>query len=218
VQIPGAIGVDANGDGLFEAFAGITTNAASAEIKGIELETFAILADGFSGEGSSLNFVGTLGYIDAKYKQFIDAFGNDVASFRAVQNTPKWTLSGTLNYATPLVGGLFNASTTLSYRSKTNEFETPSEFLDQPGYALWDASIVWTDGEDRYSIGLHAKNILNKEYIVSGHQSLAVNSTTGVILRNPTTGNPIAAVGREGFANAFYGNPRQVFVTAAIKF
>src|SRR3546814_14586483 len=63
-----------------------------------------------------------------------------VADQRAIQNTPKWTLSGTLDAAAPLASGMVNASTTLSYRSGTNQFETPNPFLDQPGYALWDRS------------------------------------------------------------------------------
>ena len=37
VQIPGSVGVDANGDGIFESFAGVTTNAAKANFKGIEV-------------------------------------------------------------------------------------------------------------------------------------------------------------------------------------
>ena len=81
-------------------------------------------------------------------------------------------MSGTLDFSTPLGGGELSAATTLSYRSKTFQFETPSPFLDQPGYALWDASLVWTSPNDRYTIGLHARNILNKEYITSGYHFL----------------------------------------------
>ena len=64
VQIPGSVGVDANGDGIFESFAGVTTNAAKANFKGIEVETFARFARDFAGDGSALSFTGTLGYID----------------------------------------------------------------------------------------------------------------------------------------------------------
>ena len=68
---------------------------------------------------------------------------------------------------------MLTASTTLSYRSKTFQFETPSPFLDQKGYALWDAALIWRDDDDRFSFGLNAKNILNKQYITSGYQFLA---------------------------------------------
>ena len=222
VQIPGSVGVDANNDGIFESFAGVTTNAAAAEIKGIELETFARIARDFAGPRSSLNFTGTLGYIDAKYKEYFAAIGTppvltDLSDIRAVQNTPEWTLSGTLDGSVEAGPGLLTASTTVSYRSETNQFETPSGLLDQEGYALWDASLVWSSDDERYSIGLHAKNILDKQYITSGYQFLAT-APDGTLLTNPTTGNYIPTLGREGIATVFYGNPRQVYLTAGLKF
>ena len=216
VQIPGSVGVDANGDGIFETFAGVTTNAAAAEIKGIELEAFATLARDFAGAGSAVNFSGTLGYIDAKYKKFVDAFGNDVANIRAIQNTPKWTLSGTLDGSIAAGPGLLSASTTVSYRSKTNQFEIPSPFLDQKGYALVDASLVWSDATDRYSVGLHAKNLFDKQYITSGYQFLQI-SPDGTPLRT-SAGALRSSLGREGVVTAFYGNPRQVYLTVGLKF
>src|SRR3546814_1527619 len=63
--------------------------------------------------------------IDAKYDRFVDAFGTDVASQRAFQNTPKWTLSGTLGAHIPVGDGAVDASTSLSYRSLTHQFEVP---------------------------------------------------------------------------------------------
>jgi iron complex outermembrane recepter protein len=215
VQIPGSVGVDANGDGIFESFAGVTTNAARAEIKGIELEASMRLARDFAGPRSAINFSGTLGYIDAEYKEFI-VNEVDVSNLRAIQNTPEWTLSGTLDGAVGVGGGLLSASTTVSYRSKTNQFEVPSPFLDQPGYALWDASLVWTDESDRYSFGIHAKNITDKQYITSGYQFL-LTAPDGTPLRT-AAGALRPSLGREGIVTAFYGNPRQVFATFGVKF
>lgn len=207
VQIPGSVGVDANGDGIFESFAGVTTNAGKARFKGVELETYMRFADGFAGSGSSLNFTGSLGYIDGKYHEFI-VNNVDVSDLRRIQNTPKWTAAGTLGALVPVGGGDLSLSTTASYRSKTNQFETPSVFLDQPGYTLIDASIVWTAPDDRFSLGVHGKNLTDKQYITSGYQfaTVAANGTV-----TPT-------LGREGVITAFYGNPRQVFVTGSVKF
>ncbi|MGH6781241.1 MAG: TonB-dependent receptor domain-containing protein, partial [Sphingomonadaceae bacterium] len=216
VQIPGSAGFDSNGDGVFDTFIGITTNAGKARMKGVEFEGLATLARDFAGAGSAITFNGTLGYIDAQYRQFIDNFGNDVANLRAIQNTPKWTLSGTLGLDLPVASGMLNASTTLSYRSKTNQFELPSPYLDQKGYALWDASLVWTSEGDRYSIGLHAKNILDKQYITSGYQFLAT-APDGTPLRTPA-GALRPTLGQEGVVTAFYGNPRQIFATVGLKF
>jgi iron complex outermembrane receptor protein len=209
VQVPGSVGVDANGDGIFESFIGITTNAGKARMKGVELEALATIARGFAGNGSALTFTGFLGYIDARYRKFIDASGLDVASLRAIQNTPKWTTSGTLGLALPAVGGMLNGSTAVSYRSLTHQFETPNPYLDQPGYALWDASLVWTAPGERWSLGVHAKNITDKHYITSGYNFVSINPTSGAI--TPT-------LGREGTLTAFYGNPRQIFATATLKF
>lgn len=217
VQIPGSVGVDNNGDGVFETFAGITTNASSARLQGVEIETFAGLARDFAGAGSALNFTGTLGYIDGKYLEFVNALGVDVADFRRIQNTPKWTASGTLALRLPVGEGDINASSTLAYRSKTNQFETPSPFLDQNGYALLDASIVWTAADERFSLGLHGKNLTDKQYKTSGYQFIAVNPTTGVPILT-AAGNVTPALGQEGVLTAFYGNPRQIFVTASVKF
>jgi iron complex outermembrane receptor protein len=216
VQVPGSVGAVING---VPTFVGVTTNAGSATFKGIEVEMVANLLR--ADNGSRLNFSGTLGYLDAQYDEFITNIPGqgpvDVADFRRIQNTPKWTLSGTLDYTTPLMGGDLSMSTTVSYRSKTFQFETPSPYLDQPGYALWDAHLVWTSADDRYTIGLHAKNILDEQYITSGYQFLVTNPTTGVPTLTPG-GNPIPSLGREGIATAFYGNPRQVFLSFGFNF
>jgi iron complex outermembrane receptor protein len=217
VQIPGSVGIDANNDGIFEGFSGVTTNAASATFKGIELETSARFAHDFAGAGSRMSFNGTLGYIDAQYDEFIGNLGTDVSDITDIQNTPSWTASGTLGALVPAGDGEVNFSTTLSYRSKTQQFEYPSPYLDQKGYALWDASLVYSFANDRYSIGVHGKNILDKRYKTSGYQFLATNPATGL----PVIGNnglPTPTLGREGVATVFYGNPRQIFVTGTVKF
>ena len=228
VQVPGSVGAVINN---IPTFVGVTTNAGKASFKGVEAEVVASLYRS-ADLASRLNFTGTLGYLDAQYDEFVtniagfDANGNatpgsrgqptDVADFRRIQNTPKWTTSGTLDYSTPAGAGELFASTTVSYRSKTFQFETPSPFLDQKGYALFDASLVWKSNGG-VSIGLHGKNLTNKEYRTSGYQFLAVNPVTGVPLRNGA-GNVIPSLGREGVVTAFYGNPRQVFLSLGYKF
>jgi iron complex outermembrane receptor protein len=216
VQVPGSVGAVING---VPTFVGVTTNAGKASFKGVEAEFVATLFR--NDAGSRLNFAGTIGYLDAKYDQFITNVPGkgpvDVADFRRIQNTPKWTTSGTLDFSTPMGGGELSASTTVSWRSKTNQFETPSPFLDQKGYALLDAHLVWTSPDDRYTIGLHGKNLTDKHYITSGYQFLAVDPVTGVPLR-AANGNVIPSLGKEGVVTTFYGNPRQVFLSLGVKF
>ncbi|MBL8513586.1 MAG: TonB-dependent receptor, partial [Betaproteobacteria bacterium] len=48
VQIPGSVAIDTNGDGIDDSFAGVTTNAGKAKVKGFELEAVARITDAFS--------------------------------------------------------------------------------------------------------------------------------------------------------------------------
>jgi len=222
VQVPGSApcltvvgGVALNG------FCGITTNAGKARIRGVEIETNARLANNLATHGDRLSLAGTVGYLDGKYKQFITQIAGvgpvDVSDNRAIQNTPKWTLSGSLDYDTPAFGGRLNLNTTLSYRSSSQQFELPVPYIDQSGFSLWDANAVWRSEGGHWELGLHAKNITNKKYIVAGYNFLLVNPITGALILN-SAGLPTAALGKTGTATAFYGNPRQIWVSAAFNF
>ena len=217
VQIPGSVACIVSG---LPSFCGVTSNAGKATFKGVELEFNARLGESVARDGDRLNLLGAVGYIDAKFDQYISNIASvptDVAAFRDVQNTPAWTASATLAYMTPVGAGRLNLGTTVSYRSSTTQFEIPNPYIDQSGYALVDASLVYTAPDDRWSIGLYGKNLLDKEYKTSGYSFIAGNATTGVPILGGT-GLPVASLGREGTLTAFYGNPRQVFLTAGVKF
>jgi iron complex outermembrane recepter protein len=217
VQVPGSAGCNVGG---VQTFCGITTNAGSARFRGFEFEGNFLAATDMAAAGDRLNFSGSLGYLDAKYLHFITNIPGsgpvDVAKFRKIQNTPKWTTSGTIAYNTPAWGGRIDANTTLSYRSKSQQFELASPGLDQKGFALWDANLLWRSGNGRYEIGLHGKNLANKKYIVSGYNFLAQNPFTGAFILD--AGNPIPTLGREGTLTAYYGNPRQVWLSIGLNF
>ncbi len=216
VQIPGSVGATVNGQ---QTFVGVTTNAGRARIQGLEFEGNAVVARDFAGPSSRFNISATAGYLDAEYLQFIDARGIDVADNRAFQNTPEFTASGTLSLSLPVGQGYVDASTTAAYRSKTQQFELRNPLLDQPGYTLFDANVVWHAPGDRFTLGLHGRNLFDKRYIVSGYNFLAQNPDTGAFVPNPANGSPYTStLGSEGVLTAYYGNPRQVFVTAGIKF
>ena len=217
VQIPGSVACIVGG---LPSFCGVTSNAGKATFKGVELEFNARLGESFATDGDRLNLLGAVGYIDAQYDEYITNIASvptDVAAFRNVQNTPKWTASATLAYMTPVYAGRLNLGTTVSYRSRTSQFEIPNPYIDQSSYALVDASLVYTSPDDRWSIGLHGKNLTDKEYKTSGYSFIVGNATTGVPTLG-TNGLPLASLGREGTLTAFYGNPRQVFLTAGVKF
>ena len=210
VQIPGSVACTVAG---LPSFCGVVSNAGAATFKGLELEASARLGGGF-------NLSGSLGYIDAQYDEYITNIGNtptDVSAFREVQNTPEFTGSATASYLMPVGAGDLYLGTTVSYRSKTYQFEIPNPYIDQDGYALVDASVVYTAPGDRFSIGVYGKNLFDKEYRTSGYTFVAADPRTGAIPLG-ANGFPIPTLGPEGTLTAFYGNPRQVFATATFKY
>ncbi|WP_421990179.1 TonB-dependent receptor [Qipengyuania sp.] len=210
VQIPGSVACQVAG---LPTFCGVVSNAGKATFKGLELEANARFPGGFG-------LAGSLGYIDAQYDEYITNIGNtptDVADFRVVQNTPEFTGSITASYETPVGPGDLYFGTTLSYRSKTSQFEIPNPFLDQDGFALLDASVVYTAPGDRWSVGVYGRNLFDKEYKTSGYTFVATDPVTGAIV-NGANGFPIPTLGPEGTLTAFYGNPRQVFATVTFTY
>ena len=214
VQIPGSIPtLDAAGNVV--GFAGNVTNAGKARIKGIELEAIARVTDSFSVSGM-------VGYIDAKYKEWLVANGLtgsaaaliNVASAAEFQNTPKKSASVTATYDWPLAlfgrnGGLA-LSNTLSYKSKVyqTEFARPTGIaatdallpanlmLAQEGYSLWDAGLVWTSKDGKLQLGLNGRNLTDKRYKVAGYNFVSFFNTV----------------------TAFYGDPRIVKASVTLKF
>ena len=193
VQIPGSVAIDTNGDGRDDSFAGLTTNAGKAKIKGFEFEAVAHVTSNFS-------LAGMYSYIDADYDEYIVA-GVNVADQRVFQNTPRNSGNLRATYELPLALAGHNGRLALigsaSYRGKTYQFETPS-ILDQDSYYLYDASILWTRADGKIRAGIHGKNLSDKHYKTAGYLF-------------PTLGN-------EGTLTAFYGNPRTVQATVEYRF
>lgn len=210
VQIPGSVGLDTNGDGTNDSFIGITSNAASADVNGFEFEGSALVGRDFAGVGSRFTFNWSLGYLDAGFDTFIDAFGNDVADQRVFQNTPDITAHAGFNLGVPVAEGMLDFLGSVSLRSDASQFETPNVFLDQDGFELVDASIVYTDDEGRFSIGVHGKNLFDKEYIVAGYNFVSGGTPPGTPF--------VPTLGLEGTLTGFYGDPRRFYVTAEVNF
>ena len=209
VQIPGSVGFDANGDGINETFIGITSNAGEADVNGIEFEGNALVGKDFAGDRSRFSINWSLGVLDAKYNTFIDAFGNDVADQRVFQNTPEITAHMGFNFGLPMAGGMTDFIGLASLRSDASQFEVPNPFLDQDGFVLVDASVVYTIDSGLFSIGVHGKNLFDKEYVVAGYNFVA----------GGVNGAPfVPTLGREGTLTGFYGDPRRIFVTAQVNF
>lgn len=205
VQIPGSVACTVSG---LPSFCGVVSNAGKARLQGFEAEARLRLG--------GLTLTGAVGYIDAEYLTYIANIASvptDVAAFRNVQNTPAWTGSASAAYSVPVGEGRVDLGAGISWKSKTFQFEVANPFLDQPAYALVDASLVYHAPGNMWSLGVFAKNLTDKRYRTSGYTFLAANATTGV-LNSPIT----AALGREGVLTTYYGNPRQIYATASLKF
>ncbi len=214
VQIPGSIPTF-NAAGAVVGFAGNVTNAGKARIQGVELEVLARLTDSFTVSGM-------VGYIDAKYKEWIVANGLtgsaaaliNVAGAAEFQNTPKNTASVTATYEWPMSmmgrsGGLA-FSNTVSYKSKVNQFEfvrpsgaasldaavSQNLLLVQNSYSLWDAGLVWSSKDGKLQLALNGRNLTNKRYKVAGYAFGAFSNSI----------------------TAFYGDPRIIKGSVTFKF
>ncbi|MDP3458868.1 MAG: TonB-dependent receptor [Hyphomonas sp.] len=200
IQVPGSVGVDTNGDGINDTFTGVTTNAGAATLWGVEFESTAIVGEAIFNESDMFTTGISIGYIDAQYDEFIDAFGNDVADQRVFQNTPEWTGSLRLAYDTPFnilkKEGRLTINQLTSYRGDSSQFEVRSP-LDQEAYALYDLNLRWQENGSPWGFSLSGKNLSDERYKVAGYNFI-----------NPTTGLP--TLGLEGVLNAYYGDPRTV--------
>lgn len=214
VQIPGSIPTY-DAAGTVTGFAGNVTNAGKAKVKGLELEAIARLSDAFT-------LSGMVGLIDAEYKEWIVANGLtgaaaaliNIANAAEFQNTPKRQASITGHYVFPMPvlgrGGSLALQATASYKSKVYQFEivrptgvvaldsnvVAAEMLAQGPYTLFDASLIWTSRDRKYSAGIVGRNLGDKRYKVAGY--------------------PFG-----GFFNtitAFYGDPRTVKFVASVTF
>ncbi len=210
VQIPGSVGLDTNGDGVNDSFIGITSNAADADVNGFEFEGNALVGRNFAGNGSRFNVNWSVGYLDAGFNTFIDAFGNDVADQRVFQNTPEFTGHMGFVLGLPAADGMVDFIGLASLRGDASQFEAPNPFLDQDGFVLVDASVVYTSDSGLFSIGGHVKNLFDKEYIVAGYNFVAGGTPPGTPF--------VPTLGREGTLTGFYGDPRRFFVTAQVNF
>ena len=187
--------------------ASVVDNVGSSSIRGWEFE-------GRFRPTDALTINASLSYIDAQFEEFLAYIPTgplnstcptlvgcvvDVSDQRDFQNTPEWTGSVSATYNIYLANGsTLSLIPSVAYRGAYQQFETPSPLLDQGAYWMYDASIVWTDPNDRLTIGLHGKNLGDELYKVGGY------SFPGAL-----TGDSMIA---------FYGAPRTVTATLSLKF
>jgi iron complex outermembrane recepter protein len=146
------------------------TNASSVRIWGVEAEFAAVPAKG-------LTLSGTVGYLNARYRNFVyDGF--DVSNSVRPRNAPPWQLSGTVQYETKIGNVGFDALAT--YRWSDAYFfhmgprfdgGGPSPLINDPrgligAYGLLDAQagLTFDAGGTQVRVSVFGRNIANERF------------------------------------------------------
>lgn len=161
----------------------ITTNAASAESKGLELEGQLVPIDG-------LQITGNIGLLDAEYTDFTAPDGTDRSGNRFPE--PKFTSFLAVQYSIPLeVGSPGNMNGWLTPRvqwSYTGDryfgaLENPTSF--QPGYNRLDARLSYDFMDDRAQVALWGTNLTDERYLDAAEDLVGVFGITSQIYAMP---------------------------------
>ncbi len=128
----------------------ITSNA-EAESYGGELELQASPADG-------LDVILGVAYNDID----VDLNGFPTTSVQS----PKWNLNGLVRYEWPALGGTLAVQGDVVYRSKHYFALTLLETVEENGYAVANASVSYTSGDERWTVRGFVRNMFDEEYLV----------------------------------------------------
>ncbi len=209
-QITVQNGADSDGDGVNDTFVSSVFNAGASEYTGLELEGTWYLSDEFT-------LFGNLGIIDAEITEIISADMNIADQF-VTQNTPELQGQVSLNYTNELGpnSGEISITGALSYRDEyflfnvenpgfpagqSAVFPAGGPALDPDAYTLADLSIVWTSPSEKYTLGLHGRNLTDEEYRVAAYNFVTPSQ-----------------LGVDGAYSAFYGPPQTVTASLTIDF
>lgn len=172
----------------------LTTNAAEATIKGVELELQARPFD-------NLELGLATAFLDATYDRFNTIFGSCTAANQALDprctgrvgqprlvdasgktlnNAPKFKGTASARYTIPLAaGGRISLFGQVSHQGKVffNAVNSPS--MTQDAYTLVDARVGYETDSGALSVALFAKNLTDKEYF---HNIVQFTSTSDTAL------------------------------------
>ncbi|MCF8710300.1 TonB-dependent receptor [Rhizorhapis sp. SPR117] len=139
----------------------LIVNAGKVGIKGIEVEMTAIITP-------QLRLSASVGYLDAKYKEFMSDLNNDGvsedASFLELPRAPEWSVNISPSYETD-VGDfgslLFNVNYSFTPQIQTNV----QNIVPREATHLVDASITLTTADERFSFAIWGRNLTDQLYV-----------------------------------------------------
>lgn len=153
-------------------------NAASATVKGFELETSAVPLEG-------LTLRGVVGYQDAKYNSYEATGAGYNLTDAPLDRAPKWQWTADATYEIPLTTDYklnFNGNVAYTSRNLSTQSITDAAgntFLN--ARALTNASITLADVDDDYFIRVIGRNLTDKRYRIASQNvaGLWLNSQFG---------------------------------------
>jgi iron complex outermembrane receptor protein len=168
---------------IFRDVAPITSNAASAKIKGFELEV--------AGQPFESTFVElTLGYTDADFKE-IDQRATEISLASSFERVSKWTFSAGISHEIMAGnGGYVIPRLDWSYRSSFYNDALNSPEIFQDGFHLLNANIAWIAPDEQYSLTVGVTNLTDERFLRTGIYSSTFNAAESLFDR-----------GREWFIN-----------------
>jgi iron complex outermembrane receptor protein len=140
----------------------VTDNAATATVKGVELEVFAVPVPGLT-----VNFA--MGYNDASYDEFFaDLNGNTVVTDNSgidLQRAPELTIGVGLSYDAELGdAGSVTFRFDWSHVAKQNNLASGAATGEIGSYDLVDVSVTWRAPSERYYASFYVKNLNDEVY------------------------------------------------------
>lgn len=146
---------------VFTGIAPVTKNAASAEIRGAELEARFSPAGGWFLEGS-------VGYLDPEFTE-IDPAATEITLTSRFERVSEWTLSAALSKSITFANGSdLMARVDWAYRSGAFMDALNSPELFQPGYSLFNANIAYTVPKGNLTFNLGVTNLTDERYLQTG--------------------------------------------------
>ncbi len=130
----------------------ITTNA-DAKSHGAELELQASPTQG-------LDIILGLAYNDIE----VD-LGGDAPKTTSVQS-PKWNVNGLIRYQWPMLGGQMAAQFDLVHRSKHFFSLTGLPTVEENGYVISNAALMYSSADDRWSLTAFVHNLGDVQHLV----------------------------------------------------
>jgi iron complex outermembrane receptor protein len=158
------------------------TNAGQVRTRGFEVDLSARLFDGFAVRGS-------VAYADAFVRRFNPNPATNAPS--ALNGTqlplaPEWSWNVGADYERDLGGFVVYASTSYAYTG--DQFSELGNVGPIDSYGIWNASLGFSDSEDRYRVTFIARNIGDTSYVL-------LNTSAGQRLHIPRDADRYFGVG-----------------------